>query len=145
MPCTLTGMGRDTTSFLRFNTVGVIGFAVQLSVLAALDVAGVPVLMGTAVAVEAAILHNFAWHERWTWAGTLSGTRGSRLARFHLSNGLISIVGNVAMTGALVHTGVPLVLASVAAVLTCAVLNYATASMWVFCAKTWPTLHGHLQ
>jgi putative flippase GtrA len=145
VPCTLAGMGRDTTSFLRFQIVGVIGFAVQLSVLAALDIAGVPVLVATALAVEAALLHNFAWHERWTWAGALSGTRGSRLARFHLSNGLISIVGNIVVTGALVQAGMPLVLASVAAVLTCAVLNYPTASMWVFCAKTWPTLHGHLQ
>jgi putative flippase GtrA len=138
-------MDRPASGFLRFHIVGVIGFAVQLMVLAALEIAGAPVLAATAIAVEAAILHNFVWHERWTWAGTLSGTFGSRLARFHLSNGLISIVGNIAMTAALVASGAPLVLANVAAVLTCAVLNYAVASMWVFCAKTWPTLHGHLQ
>ena len=138
-------MDRPASSFLRFHIVGVIGFAVQLMVLAALEIAGAPVLVATAIAVEAAILHNFVWHERWTWAGTLYGTCGGRLARFHLSNGLISIVGNIAMTAALVASGVPLVLANVAAVLTCAVLNYAAASMWVFCAKTWPTLHGHLQ
>ena len=133
------------TSFLRFNIVGVMGFVVQLSLLASLDAAGLPVLLATCLAVEAAVVHNFVWHERWTWAGAEAGTRGGRLARFHLSNGLISIVGNIVLTGALVHAGTPLILSNAAAVLTCALLNYAAASMWVFCAKTWPTLHGHLQ
>jgi putative flippase GtrA len=131
--------------FVRFNIVGIIGFVVQLCALVALDAAGLPVMLATAVAVEAALLHNFAWHERWTWAGLATGTRGGRLARFHLSNGLISILGNAALTGALVHAGAPLVLANLASVLTCALLNFAAAHLWVFCAKTWPTLHGHLQ
>jgi putative flippase GtrA len=131
-------------SFLRFNIVGVIGFAVQLGVLVMLDAADVPVMLATCVAVEAAVLHNFIWHERWTWAGTTAGTRSGRLARFHLSNGLISIVGNVALTSALVQAGTPLVLANVASVLTCSMLNFAAAHLWVFCAKTWPTFHGQL-
>ena len=131
-------------SILRFNIVGVIGFAVQLGVLVGLHAAGVPVMLATCLAVEAAILHNFIWHERWTWAGTTAGTRSGRLARFHLSNGLISIAGNVALTGVLVHAGAPLVLANVTSVLTCSMLNFAAAHLWVFCAKTWPTFHGHL-
>ena len=54
--------------FWRFNAVGVLGFAVQLAVLALLVHGGVHYLAATAIAVEAAILHNFLWHERWTWA-----------------------------------------------------------------------------
>ncbi|MGH9346148.1 MAG: GtrA family protein [Vicinamibacterales bacterium] len=131
-------------AFIRFNIVGIAGFAVQLGTLLALDAAGLPVLPATCLAVEAAILHNFAWHERWTWAGVAAGTRAGRLVRFHLSNGLISIVGNAALTGALVHAGAPLVLANGAAVLMCALLNFGAAHLWVFCATTWPTLHGHL-
>ena len=52
-----------------FALVGCAGFVVQLSALEALTVGlGVPHLLATAGAVEVAILHNFAWHERWTWA-----------------------------------------------------------------------------
>lgn len=131
------------TTFVRFNVVGAFGFAVQAAALSILHAAGVPVALATCAAVEAAILHNFAWHERWTWAGRTSGSRAGRLAKFHASNGLISLAGNAALTTGLVHAGAPLVLANLAAVLTCALLNYAWATLWVFCAKTWPTVHGH--
>jgi putative flippase GtrA len=133
------------TTFVRFNVVGAIGFLVQIGVLAGLSAVGVAVPIATCLAVEAAVVHNFVWHERWTWAGAGGGTRAGRLLRFQLSNGLISIAGNAAMTTALVEAGAPLVPANVAAVLTCALLNFAAAHVWVFCAKTWPTLHGHLQ
>ena len=133
------------TRFVRFNVVGVLGFIVQVSALIALDRLGVPVLAATALAVEAAILHNFAWHERWTWSGLTTGSRAGRLARFHLSNGVISIAGNVALTAVLARSGAPLVAANVAAVLTCALLNFTAAHVWVFCARAWPTFDGHLQ
>jgi putative flippase GtrA len=133
------------TRFVRFNVVGIVGLVVQLGALIAFDRMGIPIVPATALAVEAALLHNFFWHERWTWAGVTSGSRAGRLARFHASNGVLSIAGNIALTSALVHAGAPLVVANVAAVLMCALLNFATAHVWVFCAKTWPTFHGHLQ
>jgi putative flippase GtrA len=133
------------TRFARFNLVGLGGFVVQMSALVAFDRIGLPVTLATALAVEGALLHNFAWHERWTWAGVTGGSRAGRLARFHVSNGLISIAGNIVMTNVLVHAGLPLVVANAAAVLTCAMLNFTAALLWVFCAKTWPTFHGHLQ
>ncbi len=49
-----------------FAGIGLIGFGVQLATLALLVLAGWPYLVATCVAVEAAVLHNFAWHERWT-------------------------------------------------------------------------------
>lgn len=125
------------TPFVRFNIVGIAGFALQLVTLRALHAAGVPVAVATCLAVEAAVLHNFVWHERWTWAGQTTGTRVGRLVRFHVSNGLISMAGNAIVTTVLVHAGAPLVRANVAAVVACALLNYASATLWVFCAKTW--------
>ena len=133
------------TRFVRFNIVGIFGFILQLSVLVALDSLGVPLLVATVLAVEAAILHNFAWHERWTWAGLTTGSRAGRLARFHLSNGVISIAGNITLTAAFADAGAPLVAANAGAVITCAALNFAAASVWVFCARAWPTFGGHLQ
>src|SRR5882762_9967211 len=83
-----------------FMTVGVLGFVVQMTALAGLLAAGWPYLAATAVAVEAAVLHNFLWHERWTWGDRTAGTPGAaaRLARFNLTTGMTSIGGNVAFT-----------------------------------------------
>jgi putative flippase GtrA len=57
--------------FLRwgvFNIVGLIGIGVQLVMLVVLKGwLGIHYLAATVLAVEAAILHNFIWHERWTW------------------------------------------------------------------------------
>src|ERR1035438_3026162 len=52
----------------RFNLVGIGGFALQLGMLWVLArLFGVHYLIATALAVEIAVLHNFAWHEAWTW------------------------------------------------------------------------------
>jgi putative flippase GtrA len=131
------------TRLARFNIVGVLGFALQLGVLTALVGAGWPVFLATIVAVEVAVLHNFAWHERWTWAD-VPGSRRARLARFHALNGVISLGGNAVITAALAQAGAPVVVANLGAVLTCAMLNFAAAHLYVFCAKTWPTFDGHL-
>ena len=55
--------------WLKFNLVGGIGIAVQLLILVVLK-AGLHFnyLIATALAVEIAVIHNFLWHERFTWA-----------------------------------------------------------------------------
>jgi putative flippase GtrA len=133
------------TRFVRFNVVGALGFGLQLTVLAMLERAGWPVLLATLVAVEAAVLHNFGWHERWTWADQRAGTRVGRLSRFHVTNGVISLVGNATVTTTLAAAGMPAIIANVAAVVACAGANFAAAHLFVFCAKTWPTFDGHFQ
>jgi putative flippase GtrA len=57
------------TRWLKFNLVGGIGIAVQLLTLVALkNGLHLDYLIATALAVETAVLHNFLWHERFTWA-----------------------------------------------------------------------------
>src|SRR5262245_42224088 len=89
----------------RFNAVGVMGFAVQLGCLWTLThLLRIHYAFATPIAVELTILHNFAWHARWTWmdrSGALSSTL-SRFTRFNLTNGIISIVANTVITLALV-------------------------------------------
>lgn len=54
--------------WLKFNFVGGIGIVVQFAVLFFLkSVAHLNYLFATALAVEAAVIHNFVWHERFTW------------------------------------------------------------------------------
>ena len=127
------------TPFVRFNIVGVIGFVLQVTALSVLVGAGVPVLIATCLAVEAALLHNFVWHECWTWPNGVAATRGARLARFHVTNGLMSMAGNGMLTTMLAHAGMPLLPANLIAVVTCAAVNFAAASAWVFSVRAWAT------
>jgi putative flippase GtrA len=55
--------------WFKFNLVGGMGIGVQLLVLLALKTGlGMTYLVATGLAVEAAVIHNFLWHERFTWA-----------------------------------------------------------------------------
>jgi dolichol-phosphate mannosyltransferase len=121
----------------KFNVVGWIGALIQLAVLTLL-VRGLQLdyLLATLLAVEAAVLHNFAWHERWTWAG--SGSSGcpaflNRLMRFHLANGLTSIAGNLLLMGILVgHAHLSAVTANLCSILICSSFNFLLSHFWVF-------------
>ena len=124
--------------FLRFNGVGAIGFGVQLSVLALLMRADVHYLVATAVAVEASVLNNYLWHERWTWRDRPAVGRGRllRLLRFHVFNGIVSIAGSVALTGLFVEQfGMTPIIANAAAVLACGAVNFFGSDRLVFTRK----------
>ena len=56
--------------WMAFSLVGVLGIFIQLATLAALTGwLGLHYLVGTGLAVEAAVLHNFVWHESGTNIG----------------------------------------------------------------------------
>ena len=124
---------------VRFFSVGVLGFLVQTAALAVLmSVAHWAWLPATLVAVELAVLHNFFWHERWTWRDQTLARIPSlgalhRLLRFHAANGLVSIAGNAALMALLVAVvGMPAFPANVLAVAAMSVANFAMADRWVF-------------
>jgi putative flippase GtrA len=102
-------------------------------------VAGMNYLVATVLAVELALLHNFVWHEAWTWKGLPVEGRWRRLARFHVANGFLSIVSNVGFTWVLMQAHVPLLAANATAVVATALLNFAIAVMWVFPSNLGPT------
>ena len=120
--------------WLKFNTVGAGGAAVQLCALWLLHrFTSIPYLFAVMLAVEIAILHNFVWHEAWTWRGKPVEDRWWRLLRFHVANGFLSIVSNVALTFLYKEiVGLPLVAANLAAIVTAALLNFWVAHAWVF-------------
>ena len=120
----------------RFYLVGALGIAVQLATLAALNHAGVEYVIATAVAVEAAVVHNFLWHERYTWRDRRSGgVRGEllRLLKFNATTGVVSIGGNVIVMRLLVgEAGFPPVVANVATIASCSLLNFLVSDRAVF-------------
>ena len=121
----------------KFNLVGAIGIAVQLGALTLLKSGlGVNYMIATVLAVEATVLHNFVWHERYTWADRSSTSRLARLARFNLSNGIISILGNLALMRLLVGgLGVNYFIANVLSIAGCSLLNFFVSDRLVFTAR----------
>ena len=123
--------------WLKFNFVGAIGIGVQIGAFALLQgVLAVDYLAATALAVETAVLHNFVWHERFTWKDRPRGTArdvAARLLKFHAGNGLVSILGNVALMR-LLAGGFHLnpYLAQALSIATCALLNFAVSEWFVF-------------
>jgi dolichol-phosphate mannosyltransferase len=122
------------TQFIRFNTVGILGVAVQLAVLRfCTQVLGMQYVAATLVAVEFALLHNFGWHEMWTWKSLPSRGWPVRLMRFQLGNGTISLASNAVLTFALHESvGLPVVAANLAAIVITGLLNFGLAKFWVF-------------
>ncbi len=128
----------------RFVLVGFGGFLVQAAALEALTRgAGLDYRAAALLAVEAAVLHNFVWHDRWTWA-SVGSSRGrlERALRFHASTAVVSIGGNVALMALFVGGfGWPVALANLLATLALAAANYRAADGWVFAPTTQTAEH----
>ena len=119
----------------KFNAVGVMGMVLQLTALAVLERC-VPghYLVASAAAVELAILHNFVWHLHYTWRDRTDDSAPLvRLVRFHLSNGLVSMVGNLVILRFLVQQiHLPILIADCIAILCCSLINFCLGDRWVF-------------
>lgn len=124
--------------WLKFNFVGAIGMCLQLAILVLLNRwwRG-NYLWASAVAVELTLVHNFVWHQHYTWRDRSSSLSiASQLLRFHLSNGLVSLVGNLALMRTLVRQAhLPVLAANLIAVLSCSVVNFFLGNEWVFAAE----------
>jgi putative flippase GtrA len=122
---------------LRFAGVAALGLLVQLAVLVVLvRTAAVSVATATAAAVAVTVVHNYGWHERWTWGdrpATSPRARAARFARFVAVTGSVSIAGNVGLTVLLAEgLQVPVLLANVTAVTVLGVANFCAAHLLVF-------------
>jgi putative flippase GtrA len=125
-----------TNRVAAFFAIGVAGFVLQIVMLHWLwNTWHWPYVPATLVAVESAILHNFFWHERWTWSDRRSDVESTstRLMRFHLGAGMTSLVGNVIVTAlALKFFHLPILIANTTAVLATSLANFLVSDRWVF-------------
>jgi putative flippase GtrA len=127
--------------WLKFNFVGGIGIGVQFAALFVLKgMFHIDYLAATAVAVEAAVVHNFVWHEQFTWADRINSSWKSsipRFLRFNLTTGAVSILGNLALMRVLVGEGhVNYLLANAIAIALCSIANFLVSDSWVFAKAT---------
>jgi putative flippase GtrA len=118
----------------KFNAVGAMGIVVQLVTLMLLKTGlRLNYLLATALAVEVTVIHNFSWHEHYTWMDRRSATKLARFLKFNLSTGACSIAGNVLAMKAFVEgLRVNYFLANLLSVAACSVLNFVVADRLVF-------------
>jgi dolichol-phosphate mannosyltransferase len=117
--------------FSKFLVVGAAGVLVN-SVLLVLfyQVAHVPLVVASALAVEASIIHNYIWNDRWTFARTSWSSR--RLVKFN-AVGLAGLVIATAILWMLVtHLGIAYVLANLVGIGTATIWNFAINSYWTW-------------
>lgn len=123
----------------KFNLVGAVGMVVQLAVLDVLNRC-VPghYLLASAAAIEITLLHNFVWHLHYTWRDRRDNSAlMTQLLRFHLSNGLVSMLGNLALMRVLVQQAhMPVLIANAIAILCCSIVNFWLGDGWAFAAHT---------
>jgi len=132
-----TKRSRILLRWIKFNAVGGVGIAVQLAALAAFrSLLKLDYLLATGLAVELAVIHNFLWHERFTWADRPSERLAhslARLAKFNTSNGLVSLVGNLVIMRVLAgQLHMNYILANLVAVTTCSIVNFLLSDRFVF-------------
>jgi dolichol-phosphate mannosyltransferase len=123
--------------WLKFNIVGLMGVIAQLLALKLLTGAiGLNYLIATGLAVEIAVLHNFFWHDRWTWQDRQSRSMRqffSRLLRFNGSAGLISIIGNLIFMKLLAGWAhLPITIANLITIAICSIFNFLVSNNFVF-------------
>ena len=127
--------------WIKFNVVGVLGFALQSLALFVLThtAYSISYLAATAVAVELAVLNNFVWHQRWTWSDRPSMTKKGtlrRLVKFNITTGLVSIVGNLVLMSIFVgRFQLPVTPANLLTVASCSILSFFLADRIAFDCK----------
>jgi putative flippase GtrA len=118
----------------RYLTVATLGAGVQAAVVLAASAMGCTPVAATLLGIEAAILHNFAWHDRWTWGDRpRRETWTRRLARYNVLMAGSSLVVGAAVTWAVVTAfGWSVLPANAVAVGVAAAANYLASDRLVF-------------
>lgn len=122
--------------WMKFNLVGAIGIGVQLGMLVLLTmVLRMEYMLATVLAVESALLHNFVWHLRFTWAERCSRwpQEIARFFYFNLTTGAVSLGGNLLLMRLLVgRVHLPAVVANLISIAGCSVVNFLINDKCVF-------------
>ncbi|MGA2978858.1 MAG: GtrA family protein [Terriglobales bacterium] len=128
---------RTLLRWIKFNAVGGIGIGVQLAALAILR-SGMKLdyLLATGLAVEIAVIHNFLWHERFTWVDRPAQRPGQslvRLAKFNATNGAVSIFGNLVLMRLMAgEFKFNYVASDLIAIVLCSLVNFVLGDRFVF-------------
>jgi putative flippase GtrA len=113
--------------------VGLLGLALQLTLVWLATSMGCGALIASLVAVMLTIVHNFAWHCRWTWRDRRKPSIPAALLQFALGNGIVSVVCTLVLVPALAgpaRRGA--IAANLVAIAAAGLLNFQLADRIVF-------------
>ncbi len=136
--CSIRNETPLTVRFMKHNLVGIVGnFWKFILMLFFREILQIGYLAATALAVEAALLHNFFWHQHWTWskrAERLTFHRmGIRLFRYHLSVGLMAMIANLGLMRYLVgEWGMHYLSALFLTTAITGTVSFLLAAFWIF-------------
>ena len=118
----------------RFAIVGATGALVNEAVLyGGVEHLGLPLLLGTLVAIETAVLWNFALNEAWTFRGRGHASVRGRLGRFHLASGAGMLINlSVVLACAALLPQASYLLANLAGILLGSVANFVINLRWTW-------------
>lgn len=116
----------------RFALVGASGYLVNLAVFAlALEGAGAPYPVASALAFLVALSNNFLWHRRWTFrAGDIRARH--QITRFLTVSVSAFAAGLLLLTAIVELLGVPEVPAQAAAIVAVTPLSFVANKLWTF-------------
>jgi putative flippase GtrA len=126
--------------FARYNMVGFMGVVLKFAVLfLMMECTSTGYLISTALAVEAALLHNFYWHIQWTWRDRCADqpleVAIRRLLQFQFGTGAVAMAANLVVMRLLVEQcGLHYGVANVAATLCAGLANFLLANFVIFAA-----------
>src|SRR5271166_2797230 len=128
---------RTFLRWIKFNAIGGIGIGVQLVALVVFrSWLRLDYLLATGLAVEMAVIHNFLWHARFTWADRPARRPMQslvRLVKFNASNGAVSIVGNLVLMWSLAgELRLNYLASNLVAIVLCSLVNFLLGDRFVF-------------
>lgn len=115
---------------LKFGAVGATGVIINTTVLYVLSRRlGLPLLLASAIAVELAIVSNFFWNNRWTFACRRRSL--ARFAKFNVAS-LVGLTVNVTAVWGLTRVGLYFLIANLVGIGAGVAVNYAGSVVWVW-------------
>ena len=115
---------------LKFGAVGATGVIINTTILYMLSRwVGFPLLLSSAIAVELAIVSNFFWNNRWTFA--CRSRSFARFVKFNVAS-LVGLTVNVTAVWGLTRAGLYFLIANLVGIGIGVAVNYAGSVVWVW-------------
>lgn len=116
----------------KFALVGLSGIAVNQGLLALLlIVAGLPVAIAGAIAIEASIISNFHLNNAWTWRQRSSDSFWIKFIKYHLVTLIAGLINYLILVG-LSSGGMAPLLANLIGIGAGMALNFVINHFWTF-------------
>ncbi len=134
----MTSVGQKFNRFGRFSLVGLMGAVLQLTLVSLLTrYFGGLSAAATLVAVEITLLHNFLWHERFTWRNQgpkkLSAAGPTTVAVSRRQRpGLVGRQYDPDVLSGRERLKAPVLPTAIGAIVVCSLANFLVADRWVY-------------